>query len=143
MKNIIKNILNEETEGLRERFIRSAESLPYIIESVVDSKLITGVEIKNIKYDETYNTINCELIITSWHEDPEVLTFRHQLGRVNKEIDRVLMNYSFTSNGVFGKNKGKNNNLMWWFFGCEWNSSSNNDELIMKYEFRQEEYGSE
>jgi hypothetical protein len=143
MKNIIKNILNEETEGLRERFIRSAESLPYIIESVVDSKLIDGVEIRNINYDDKNNTINGELIITSWHEDPEVLTFRHQLGRVNKEIDRVLMNYSFTSNGVFGKNKGKNNNLMWWFFGCEWNSSSNNYELIMKYEFRQEDYGSE
>jgi hypothetical protein len=53
------------------------------------------------------------------------------------------MNYSFTSNGVFGKNKVKNNNLMWWFFGCEWNASVNNDDLIMKYEFRQEDYGNE
>ncbi len=56
------------------------------------SALITGVEIKNIKYDETYNTINCELIITSWHEDPAVSAFRYQLTRVDKEIDRALMN---------------------------------------------------
>ena len=143
MKNIIKNILNEETEGLRERFIRSAESLPYIIESVVDSKLIDGVEIRNINYDDKNNTINGELIITSWHEDPAVSAFRYQLTRVDKEIDRALMNYSFTSNGGFGKNKDENSNLMWWFFGCEWNTSVNNDNLIMIYEFRQEDYGSE
>ena len=143
MKQLIRNILKEETENLKERFIKSTEAIPYIIESIVDSKLITGVEIKNIKYDETYNTINGELIITSWNEDPDVLSFRHQLVRVNKEIERVLMNYSFTSNGVFGKNKVKNNNLMWWFFGCEWNASVNNDDLIMKYEFRQEDYGNE
>lgn len=143
MKTIIKNILNEETEGLRGRFIRSAESLPYIIESIVDSKLITGIEINNINYNDKNKTINGELIITSWNEDPDVLSFRHKLGRVDKELNRALMNYSFTSDGVFGKNKDKNSNFMWWFFGCEWNTSTNNDELIMIYEFRQEDYGSE
>ena len=139
MKNLIKNILNEESEGLRERFIRSAESLPYIIESIVDKDLINGVEVENITYDERYSEIAGDLVITSWNEDPDLYEFTQQLRRIDGELDKVLLKYSFKSNGSFGRNTGKYNNLMWYFIGCEW-SSDNNFILKVKYAFRQEEY---
>jgi hypothetical protein len=139
MKNLIKNILNEETEGLRKRFIRSAESIPYIVESIVDSNLINGVEVENITFDEKYTEIAGDIIVTSWHEDPDLYEFTQQLRRVDNELDKVLLKYSFKDNGSFGRNTDKYNNLMWYFIGCEW-SSDNNFILKVKYAFRQEEY---
>lgn len=139
MKNLIKNILNEETEGLRERFIRSAESIPYIVESTVDTNIINGIEVKNITFDERYTEIAGDIIITSWHEDPDLFAFTQQLRRIDGELDKVLLKYSFKDNGSFGRNTGKYNNLMWYFIGCEW-SSDNQFILKMTYAFRQEEY---
>lgn len=139
MKSLIKNILNEENGDKRERFIRSAESLPYIIESIVDTNLINGVEVENITFDERYTEIAGDIILTSWHEDPDLYEFTQQLRRVDQELDKVFLHYSFKDNGSFGKNTGKYNNLMWFFIGCEW-SSDNNFILKIKYAFRQEDY---
>jgi hypothetical protein len=139
MKNLIKNILNEETEGLRERFIKSAESVPYIVESIVDTNIINGVEVQNITFDERYTEIAGDIIITSWNEDPDLFEFTQQLRRIDGELDKVLLKYSFKDNGSFGRNTGKYNNLMWYFIGCEW-SSDNQFILKMTYAFRQEEY---
>jgi len=142
MKELIRNIIQEETDGLRERFIRSAKSIPYIIESNTNSNYITNIEIGNIVYNERINNINGELLITSFFEDPDLFEFTNQLKFVDKELDKVLLKYSFKSNGFFGKNKGKYNNLMWWFVGCEWSAESD-FILKMKYEFTQEEYDNE
>lgn len=142
MKNLIKKILNEETEGLRERFIRSAESIPYIVESIVDTNLINGVEVENITFDEKYTEIAGDIIITSYHEDPDLYEFTQQLRRIDGELDKVLLKYSFKDNGSFGRNTDKYNNLMWYFIGCEW-SSDNQFILKMTYAFRQEEYDEE
>ena len=142
MKNLIKNILSEEAEGLREKFIRSAESIPYIVESIVDTNLINGVEVDNITFDERYTEIAGDIIITSWHEDPDLFEFTQQLRRIDGELDKVLLKYSFKDNGSFGRNTGKYNNLMWYFIGCEW-SSDNQFILKMTYAFRQEEYDEE
>ena len=142
MKKLIKNILNEETEGLRERFIRSAESIPYIVESIVDTNIINGVEVENITFDERYTEIAGDIILTSWHEDPDLYEFTQQLRRIDAELDKVLLKYSFKDNGSFGRNIGKYNNLMWYFIGCEW-SSDNQFILKMTYAFRQEEYDEE
>jgi len=142
MKDLIKDILNEETGGLREKFIRSAESLPYIIESIVDKDLINGVEVENITFDERYTEIAGDIILTSWHEDPDLTEFTLQLRRIDAELDKVLLKYSFKDNGSFGKNIGYYNNLMWYFIGCEW-SSDNQFILKMKYAFRQEDYNEE
>jgi hypothetical protein len=140
MKELIRHILKEqENENLKERFVRSAQSIPYIIQSNVDSNLFTEIEIGNINYNNTHNSIDGELLITSWCEDPDLLSFTNQLKLVDKELDTILLNYSFTSNGSFGKKKGKYNNLMWWFVGCEW-SAEGDYSMKMKYHFTQEEY---
>ena len=140
MKELIRHILKEEeNENLKERFVRSAQSIPYIIQSNVDSNLFTEIEIENINYNNTHNSIDGELLITSWCEDPDLLSFTNQLKLVDKELDTILLNYSFTSNGSFGKKKGKYNNMMFWFVGCEW-SAEGDYTIKMKYHFTQEEY---
>jgi len=140
MKELIRHILKEEeNKNLKERFVRSAQSIPYIIQSNVDSNLFTEIEIENINYNNTHNSIDGELLITSWCEDPDLLSFTNQLKLVDKELDTILLNYSFTSNGSFGKKKGKYNNMMFWFVGCEW-SAEGDYTMKMKYHFTQEEY---
>jgi hypothetical protein len=140
MKELIRHILKEEeNENLKERFVRSAQSIPYIIQSNVDSNLFTEIEIENINYNNTHNSIDGELLITSWCEDPDLLSFTNQLKLVDKELDTILLNYSFTSKGSFGKKKGKYNNMMFWFVGCEWRAEGDYT-MKMKYHFTQEEY---
>ena len=140
MKKLIRHILKEESENpIKERFIRSAKSIPYIIESNVDSNLFTNVEIENVYYSDISKEISGMLLITSWCEDPDLFSFTNQLKLVDKELDTVLLNYSFTSNGSFGKKKGKYHNLMWWFIGCEW-SAEGDYTMKMKYQFTQEEF---
>ena len=140
MKELIRHILKEEeNSNLEERFIRSAQSIPYIIQSNVDSNLFTEIEIGSINYNNSHNSIDGELLIISWCEDPDLFSFTDQLKTVDKELDKVLLNYSFTSNGSFGEKKGKYNNLMCWFVGCEW-SAEGDYSIKMKYHFMQEEY---
>ena len=139
MKQIIRKILKEEEDDKRERFIRSAKKLGFILETEVNSNIITDIEINNITYDSKYNEIAGDINITSWCEDPDLFEFTNQLKLVDKEMDKVLLNYTFSSNGSFNKKKGKYNNLMWYFVGCEW-MAEGNYILKMKYHFRQEEY---
>lgn len=138
MKQTIKKILKEEDDK-RERFIRSAKKLGFILETEVNSNMITDIEINNITYDSKYNEIVGDINITSWCEDPDLFEFTNQLKLVDKEMDKVLLNYTFSSNGSFNKKKGKYNNMMWYFVGCEW-MAEGDYILKMKYHFRQEEY---
>lgn len=139
MRHKVRQMLRENDSELKSRFIRSTEAIPYIIESIVDTNLINDIEVQNITFDERYIEIAGDLVIKSWHEDPDLFEFTRQLGRIDKELDKVLLKYSFKSNGSFGKNTGKYNNLMWYFIGCEW-SSDNEFILKMTYAFRQDEY---
>lgn len=139
MKQIIRKILKEEEDDKRERFIRSAKKLGFILETEVNSNMITDIEINNITYDSKYNEIAGDINITSWCEDPDLFEFTNQLKLVDKEMDKVLLNYTFSSNGSFNKKKGKYNNMMWYFVGCEW-MAEGDYTLKMKYHFRQEEY---
>ena len=142
MRHKVRQMLRENDSELKSRFIRSTESIPYIVESIVDTNLINEVEVDNITFDGRYNEIAGDIILTSWHEDPDLFEFTQQLRRIDGELDKVLLKYSFKSNGSFGKNTGKYNNLMWYFIGCEW-SSDNQFILKMTYAFRQEEYDEE
>lgn len=138
MKQTIRKILKEEDDK-KERFIRSAKKLGFILETEVNSNIITDIEINNITYDPKYNEILGDILITSWCEDPDLFEFTNQLKLVDKEMDKVLLNYTFSSNGSFNKKKGQYNNLMWYFVGCEW-MAEGNYILKMKYHFRQDEY---
>ena len=139
MRSKILKILKENNDDLKNRFIRSAESMEFILETHVDSNLITNIEINNITYDPKYNEISGDIIITSWCEDPDILEFTNQIKAVDKEMDKVLLNYQFSSNGSFNKMKGQYNNMMWYMLACNWDID-NNYEMKIKYHFRQEEY---
>ena len=139
MKETIKKILKEEGDDKRERFIRSAKKLGFVLESTVDSNLITNVEIENITFDHRYTEITGDIIVTSWCEDLDIIMFTEQLRRVDKEIDKVLLNFTFSSNGSLNKKKSQYNNMMWYMIACNWDID-NNYEMKIKYHFRQEEY---
>ena len=142
MRQKIKQMLRESDGELKSRFIRSAESLEYIIESLVDTNLITNVEIRNITFDQKYLEVSGDIIITSWCEDPDIIMFTEQVKEVDEEMDKVLLNYTFRNDGTLNKKKGKYNNMMWYMIACNWDID-NNYEMKIKYHFRQEEYDDE
>ena len=75
MRSKILKILKEEGDDKRERFIKSAKKLGFILETEVNSNLITDIEINNITYDPKYNEIAGDINITSWCEDPDLFEF--------------------------------------------------------------------
>ena len=75
MIELIKHILKEDNDNLKNRFMKSVTRIPYIMESNVDSNLITGIEIENVTFDSRYTEIAGDLIITSWNEDPDLFEF--------------------------------------------------------------------
>lgn len=139
IRRSIKKILKEQDENFEQKFLKSATKFRWILESQVDQNLITDISLENVKYDQKYNEISGDLLITSWCEDPDLFMYIEQLKRVDKELDKVLLNYSFKEDGTFGKNIGKYNNIMWYVFACNWNID-NGYEIKIKYHFRQEEY---
>ncbi len=84
MKDLIRKVLKEDTSNLKEKFIRSAQKIPWILQSSVDLSLITNIEIGNINYYNVHNSIEGELLITSWCEDPDLFSFTDQLKTVDK-----------------------------------------------------------
>lgn len=139
MKQTIRKILKEEGDDKKERFIKSAKKLAFILETVVNSNLITDIEIDNISYSSKYNQISGDLLITSWCYDVDILEFTYQVKKVDEELDKVFLNYQFSSNGSFGKKKGKYNYLQSFPFACEWYTGGESF-LKMKYHFIQDDY---
>lgn len=139
IRRSIRKILKEEGDNKQERFIKSAKKLGFILETVVNSNIITDIEITNIHYAPKYDEISGDILITSWCEDPDILEFTYQVKKVDEELDKVFLNYQFSFNGSFGKKKGKYNYLQFFPFACEWYTGVESF-LKMKYHFRQDEY---
>lgn len=70
IRRSIKKLLKEQDENLEQKFLKSATKFRWILESQVDQNLITDISLENVKYDQKYNEISGDLLITSWCEDP-------------------------------------------------------------------------
>ena len=137
MRRLIK-----ENENKKEKVADSIQTLLHIVEANKKSKFIESLELGDVYISDRYNTIECNIQVMGWCEDPDLLQFTNQLKEVDEEMDKVLLNYQFSSNGSFNKKKGQYNNLMWYLVGCEW-STEGDYILKMKYHFIQEEYDDE
>jgi len=141
MEQIIKKILKEETDDLKQRFVNSLLSFGYIIETTTSSD-IESVEIENINFIEKYPYIGGELVIKTYCEDHDFRSLGVVLDRADDEILEVTRKYSFTKEGSLIKKTDKQD----WYLsiipiGASWTTAGPNQfDVIMRYMIFQDEY---
>lgn len=141
MERIIKKVLKEETDDLKQKFVNSLLSFGYIIETTTSSK-IQSVEIENINFIEKYPYIGGELVIKTYCEDYDFRSLGVVLDRADDEILDVTRKYSFTKEGSLMKKTDKED----WYLsiipiGASWTTEGQNQfDVIMRYMIFQDEY---
>ena len=137
MKEMIRKILKEEGEGLKERFIKNMKSLEYLIQSNIKSDIINELEFVDIKFYEKYKDISTTIKVKSFSEDPDFGSFTDQLNRVEDELFRVIKNYEFLMNGKLNKVNGDSYFMM---FPIKVNWESGNGDLLIEFYLHQDDY---
>lgn len=139
MRRTIKKILKEETtDDVKDRFKRSVITLQYILESSLNSNIISEVEINNtnIYRSGAALTVEAEINIKSYCEDPDFYEFQKAMNRADEELNKVLNEYNFEENGSI-KRIG-NRNLSYFLIGVNWDTETY--DLNMKYYMMQDEF---
>ena len=137
MKEIIKKILKEEDQGLKEKFLRNMVSLQYIIESGVKKGIIEEIEFVNIDFTEKWQEITAEIKVKSYCEDPDFGALTYQMNKVEDGIFSVIKNYEFSINGKLNKVDG-DSYLMMYPIKVNWESGSG--DLLIEFYLRQDDY---
>lgn len=139
MRQTIKKILKEETtDDVEDRFKRSVITLQYILESSLNSNIISEVEINNTNIYRSGGalTVEAEINITSYCEDPDINELQKEMNRADEELNKVLKEYNFEENGSI-KRIG-NRNLSYFLIGVNWDTETY--DLNMKYYMMQDEF---
>ena len=138
MKQTIRKILKEE-QGLEQKFLNSIQKLQWILESNVNSKIITEVEIVEGFYHSSYNEPSGIIKVKSYEDNPDIGSFKSQLSRVDEEVQRVIGEYSFTRDGSLMKSGSER--ILCMPVNINW-GQNNNYILNVEYYFSQDEYES-
>lgn len=137
MKEVIKKILKEQDEELKERFLRNMKSLEYILQSGIKSDIIEELEFVNIDFYPKYKDISVEIKVKSYSEDPDLGSLTDQMNKVEDEIFRILKNYEFLINGKLNKVNG-DSYLMMFPIKVDWKSGDG--DLFMEFYLHQDDY---
>jgi len=90
MRRLIK-----ESEDRKERIADSMQTLIHIIEVNKKSKFIESIELGNVYTYDVYNTIECNIIVKGYCEDPDLGEFSKILKEIDNDIYRVVQDYEF------------------------------------------------
>ena len=137
MKEMIRKILKEEGEGLKERFIKNMKSLEYLIQSNIKTNIIEELEFVDIRFYEKYKDISTTIKVKSFSEDPDFGSFTYQLNKVEDELFRVIKNYEFLMNGKLNK---VDNDSYFMMFPIKVNWESGSGDLFIEFFLHQDDY---
>ena len=137
MKEMIRKILKEEGEGLKERFIKNMKSLEYLIQSNIKNDIIDELEFVDIEFNEKWKDISASIKVKSFSEDPDFGSFTYQLNKVEDELFRVIKNYEFLMNGKLSK---VDNDSYFMMFPIKVNWESGGGDLFIEFYLHQDDY---
>ena len=137
MKEMIRKILKEEGEGLKERFIKNMKSLEYLIQSNIKTNIIEELEFVDIRFYEKYKDISATIKVKSFSEDPDFGSFTYQLNKVEDELFRVIKNYEFLMNGKLNK---VDNDSYFMMFPIKVNWESGSGDLFIEFYLHQDDF---
>lgn len=131
----------EENSNIEQKFKRSVETLQYIIETSVSSN-ISSVEINDFNYTPKYNHVEFKLIVKAYCEDHDFHTVGKVMDNADKEIFKIINQYTFKSNGSL---KQRYDRQGYWMgimpIDVKWSAYRENPfDIVMEYHIFQDDF---
>ena len=136
MRRLIKE------EDRKERIAESMQTLIHIIEVNKKSKFIESIELGNVYTYDVYNTIECNIIVKGWCEDPDLSELSRTLKEIDNDIYQVIRDYEFDKEGNIKRCPPGDTYLMFMAESVNWSMRDSNIEIgfhIVQDDFRDDE----
>ena len=137
MRRLIK-----EKDNKKEKVADSIQTLLHIVEANKKSKFIESIDLDYVNVYDRYNTIEAEIIVKGYCEDPDLGEFSYILKEIDNDIYRVVRDYEFDKEGNIKRCPEGDTYLMFMAIGVNWSMRDNNVEIrfhIVQDDFRDDE----
>ena len=137
MRRLIK-----ENDNKKEKVTDSTQTLLHIVEANKKSKFIESIDLDHVNVYDRYNTIEAEIIVKGYCEDPDLGEFSYILKEIDNDIYRVVQDYEFDKEGNIKRCPEGDTYLMFMAIGVNWSVIDNNVEIrfhIVQDDFRDDE----
>jgi len=136
----MRRLIKEENK--KERIAESMQTLIHIIEVNKKSKFIETIELEHVNFYEKYNTIECDIIVKGWCEDPDLGELSHILKEIDNDIYQIIRDYEFDKEGNIKRCPPNDTYLIFMAESVNWSMRDNSIEIgfhIVQDDFRDDE----
>ena len=133
--------LIKENDNRKEKVADSIQTLLHIVEANKKSKFIESLDLDHVNVYDRYNTIESEIIVKGYCEDPDLGEFSKILKEIDNDIYRVIRDYEFDKEGNIKRCPEGDTYLMFMAESVNWSMRDNNIEIgfhIVQDDFRDE-----
>lgn len=136
MRRLIK-----ENDNKKERVTDSIQTLLHIVEANKKSKFIESIDLDHVNIYDRYDTIEAEIIVKGYCEDPDLGELSHVLKDIDNDIYRVIRDYELDKEGNIKKCPEGDTYLMFMAIGVNWSMS--NQDVILRFHIVQDDFRDE
>jgi hypothetical protein len=136
MRRLIK-----EKDNKKEKVADSIQTLLHIVEANKKSKFIESIDLDHVNIYDRYNTIEAEIIVKGYCEDPDLGELSHVLKDIDNDIYRVVRDYELDKEGNIKKCPEGDTYLMFMAIGVNWSMS--NQDVILRFHIVQDDFRDE
>ena len=136
MRRLIK-----ENENKKEKVADSIQTLLHIVEANKKSKFIESLELGDVYISDRYDTIECDIKVMGWCEDPDLGELTKVLKDIDNDIYNIIRDYELDKEGNIKKCPEGDTYLMFMAIGVNWSMRDSNVEIrfhILQDDFRDE-----
>ena len=137
MRRLIK-----ENDNKKEKVTDSIQTLLHIVEANKKSKFIESLDLDHVNIYDRNNTIEAEIIVKGYCEDPDLGELSKVLKDIDNDIYQVIRDYEFDKEGNIKKCPEGDTYLMFMAIGVNWSMRDSNVEIrfhIVQDDFRDDE----
>ena len=136
MRRLIK-----ENNNKKEKVAESIQTLLHIIETNKQSNFIESLELENTDFYDRQNTVESEIIVKGWCEDPDIGELCKVLKDIDNDIYDVIKDYELDKEGNIKRCPEGDTYLMFMAIDVNWSMRDQNIEIrynIIQDDFRDE-----
>ncbi len=134
--------LVKENDNKKEKVTDSIQTLLHIVEVNKKSKFIESIELDYVNVYDRYDTLEAEIIVKGYCEDPDINELSRVLKRIDDDLYQVVRDYEFDKEGNIKKCPEGDTYLMFMAVGVNWSMRDSNVEIrfhIVQDDFRDDE----
>lgn len=136
MRRLIK-----ENDNKKEKVTDSIQTLLHIVEANKKSKFIESLELGDVYISDRYGTIECDIKVMAWCEDPDLGELSRVLRDIENDIYNIIRDYELDREGNIKKSPPTDTYIMFMAESVNWNFRDGN--LIVGFHIIQDDFRDE